>query len=1110
VAAAPARAGEIACSTWLEGNPTPTGSPSGARWAGDRFFLTGERPMWSRDGVLWTPLDLPGRVDDVVWSGEEWLATDNRKLWTSCDGLNWTGTLVSSTGTQKRAAGHGEVTVVLNSDGSIFLRPRREAPFELVWSRPGTNGFEIQWAGDRFVARVGFNDTSEARFLTSRDGRAWQSWAAPPELWDYTWTGEKWIAVGLKGFVAVSADAENWTTVPFPNPINLTAIGFRPEGGFLVFGRGADSRQLAFRSEDGMSWRATGGAISDLYGVQDVLWNGFAWVAHVFRIYTHAYLDSFLWRSTDDGATWDFGVNVRHPALCGIASGNGVFVAAGSRTALTSRDGWVWNELGSRPEPSPHSLGIGGVVWDGTRFVAVGSSNVPSLAPPDPTAYLFESDDGVAWNMPAVEERRQFGGIAQGGGKTVLAGFTTDGVSGISSAFVRIRKPGEDWREVPFPAKVPLNHLTCFEKGCAALDWGHILYVKPDAESWTDVSQSVATGPWGIAAGAGRWVVVGQSAIVTSEDGIVWTTVWSGPTEASYPGSVAWSGDSFVAAGTNGLSLRSSDGLLWEPAGIPSGQNLSVVPWRRVDGTIGFLAQDFAGVVFEGDRFGRDWCVSASAPPSFPQYVADSPFARVTIALGRVETQLCEQLDGSVPPNPPVAGVVPIAAHSGGYEAGEWKSDLIVANVGGAAAPVEVQVAAIGIPFASASRRAWIAPPLRTGLLDDLVSNSFGESGSAAIRLRAGDSLRLDSRIRHETPLGPFVERIPLSRSDSAEGGEWLVPLPFSTESPSGGRRLNVGAASLGTVPSQLTIELLGGSGERLGRTLLDVPAGASARMDQIESSMGIPAGRVASVRLTSSPADSDLHPWLSLIDGATGDWLPLELAAPRSHLVFPVVARAIGVGGARWTTVLALAAGDEGGRGALVLRRTVEPGRVEELRFPFELAPGETRRWADVVGLFVPAPEGVLGNLEIEVDEGSVSASATTRNESGAGAFGQLLIPLAIPDGIDATHPLRLVGLSVRRGIRRANLGVANLGVTGARLTLRLFAGGGVPIREMTADLAPGETRQLPLAAPDGFDLLELSVEISPRDATTAEIAAWASMIEESSGDPLFLPAVR
>jgi len=153
--------------------------------------------------------------------------------------------------------------------------------------------------------------------------------------------------------------------------------------------------------------------------------------------------------------------------------------------------------------------------------------------------------------------------------------------------------------------------------------------------------------------------------------------------------------------------------------------------------------------------------------------------------------------------------------------------------------------------------------------------------------------------------------------------------------------------------------------------------------------------------------------------------------------------------------------------------------------------------------------PGSSTGALRILPLAGSVAAWSRTYDVTGSGTLGQGVI--AVPEGdlAAAGGVSAMAGLQGGPATRRwfhTNLGLANLSQDPAAVTVKLFRGNGRLLTSIPVELPGQSWSQLlrvfkkvtvaPVA--DGFALVEAAPGEGP-------VAAWASVIDDLSGDPSF-----
>jgi len=141
----------------------------------------------------------------------------------------------------------------------------------------------------------------------------------------------------------------------------------------------------------------------------------------------------------------------------------------------------------------------------------------------------------------------------------------------------------------------PTNSLVGVNNILNAVTWSGTQFVavggpgsiltSPDGISWTSRTSGTGNALTGVTWSGTQFVAVGSGTggiILTSPDGITWTSRTSGT--QSFLSGVTWSGTRFVAVGSMGTILTSPDGITWTP---------------HFSGTVNYLS----GVIWSGTQF---------------------------------------------------------------------------------------------------------------------------------------------------------------------------------------------------------------------------------------------------------------------------------------------------------------------------------------------------------------------------------------------------------------------------------------------------------------------------------------------------------------------------
>jgi hypothetical protein len=282
--------------------------------------------------------------------------------------------------------------------------------------------------------------------------------------------------------------------------------------------------------------------------------------------------------SSPDGMSWTQQASTTTASLSAVAYSDNGFSVVGLGVALTSPDGlsWTAHELAGAYEDVAFAEHLG-------RFVATGFGGS-----------IITSADGASWTeATSLTPQSVLEGIAAGNGTVVVVG--TDGM--IYSAM----DPGVDaWTTRSSGASL-FNVVRIGERLIALGGYGRVL-TSTDGVAWSHAD----TGNredflFDIAASDSRYVLAGQSYLVSSADSITWDArEWLGATSAC--DGVVWTGALFVAACTGGVIRLSPDGVAWEAILLgDNSQRITDVAWS---GSV-LVAASSTGMMQSSD--GRAW-----------------------------------------------------------------------------------------------------------------------------------------------------------------------------------------------------------------------------------------------------------------------------------------------------------------------------------------------------------------------------------------------------------------------------------------------------------------------------------------------------------------------
>jgi hypothetical protein len=260
-----------------------------------------------------------------------------------------------------------------------------------------------------------------------------------------------------------------------------------------------------------------------------------------------------------------------------ISEGTTVITAASgtvsNSTILTVKPvGYVWT---ARTSGTGNTLN--GIIWDGTKFFAVGASGT-----------IITSPDGIVWTTQNTGSTSNYlYDIAWSGTRYVAVGG-----SGITSS-----ADGLIWTTQNPAGSSNLHGVTWSGTQFVAVGTGGII-TSPDGLNWTDQSSGIMTvhSLFGVASsGTGTLVAVGNDGnipvgvcggpagtvpglVLTSPDGVSWTKQTSNSTE--FLERVVWSGTQFMAMGVNGAIITSPDAVTWTKQSAGTSGNIMGAVWN--------------------------------------------------------------------------------------------------------------------------------------------------------------------------------------------------------------------------------------------------------------------------------------------------------------------------------------------------------------------------------------------------------------------------------------------------------------------------------------------------------------------------------------------------
>jgi hypothetical protein len=422
-----------------------------------------------------------------------------------------------------------------------------------------TEGKSAVWNGTRWVA-VGISTVGNSSSYThaySNDGRTWTGLPKLlPRIDSLVWTGTKFVAIGARNSIT-SSDGINW--VRYDNVFTIdNEVGLLATNGHRIVGirllKGGDV--AVFSDDNGVTWDV----LTKTYGgvnlvpdtgtkFTDIIWDGTK-----FIITTSLSGTTFI---SYDGYEWDLTSNVVGKLVDATNivydSLTDLYISRSNNANKTqiSKDGLVWQDIDNTTLNSAVHRTTHGSIIITKQYVIIFLSN---------GKYLYSSN-ALTWDG------------------TSTPNFTwteSTGTPSVSSAFSITSS------QLTF-APLPSSILVGVGSGANTLS-----YSEDDGLTWVGLGQTVFNVEAACAIWNGTiWVAVGKhtdkTIVAYSSNGKVWTKVlpirnFNNSLDIELLKSVVWVGSAskFVAVGGRDV-ITSRDGISWTSTTIQVSRSVSIL-----------------------------------------------------------------------------------------------------------------------------------------------------------------------------------------------------------------------------------------------------------------------------------------------------------------------------------------------------------------------------------------------------------------------------------------------------------------------------------------------------------------------------------------------------
>lgn len=395
-----------------------------------------------------------------------------------------------------------------------------------------------------------------------------------------------YVAVGDQGIIQTSPNGTTWT-FRTSGVYGLSQAAWSPAlARFVVVGNSG----TILTSSDGITWTSqTSGTANQLRGVTwSVTFSMFIAVGASGTILT-----------SPDGITWTARTSPLNQQFNAVAAGGGfslyIMAVGNSGACIVSSDGITWttqatgignsyNDVIYVNSYSSNGLwilvGTGGAIrtFGGTlgtatgRTSGVGSVTITSIclaggvstAIVTVSGLISTSTDGITWTSRTSPTNTSLNKIGTDGFNLVIVGTNGQVVGGFGSTY-NVLVSGAVLNDVAYnptgTVHVAVGSQSSILRSTNGINWTVISHAGGGVE-YTGVAYSPALN---------LWALVGLPIIRTSPDGITWTSQSS----VNNLNKVTWDGTRFVAVGSAGVVVTSTNGSSWatQTSGTPNGLN---------------------------------------------------------------------------------------------------------------------------------------------------------------------------------------------------------------------------------------------------------------------------------------------------------------------------------------------------------------------------------------------------------------------------------------------------------------------------------------------------------------------------------------------------------
>ncbi len=452
---------------------------------------------------------------------------------------------------------------------------------------------------------------------------------------------------------------------------------------------------------------------------------------------------------------------------------------------------------------------------------------------------------------------------------------------------------------------------------------------------------------------------------------------------------------------------------------------------------------------------------------------------------------------------------VPGVAHTYGLAGTLWVSDIVLTNPGATDAVANLYFVRAGLDNSDAQGVPVLVSGNSSLYVADVLWTLFGKGDSyGGLVVGAPQALNVSCRTYNQTPNGTYGQYIPGYPLDEAiRQGEQVRLIQLTRNAA---YRTNIGFAN--AVASILTahVEIYRSDGAFLGAEDFGIPPYGHFQVNDIIGQVaGTDVDDAYAIVSSNSPAAA-YFTYASVVDNATGD--PIYVAPVRegvtagTSVYIPAAAHVSGAAGTNWRTDLEV---HNPGfttatfRVELLKRDQANPSPVSRT---FNLGPGRSVRYEDAL-MTLFSFSGAAA-LRITPASGVIMVSSRTYNRAAGGTYGQF-IPAADPAVAITDETMGTLAQLARSDAYRTNVGFVNVTGESVGVVVELYDAAGMSLGIKTYTLRAYEHRQVNGILGQVTDrAIAGAYAIVSTSTPAARFLAYASVVDNRSGDPVYVPA--